>query len=138
MRRLLSFVVILSAAILPSAHALTMDELMSAAVRSGKSSGELTGVTADSIRAATRSTAPTHMSIERVARDAKCQTFRYTLTQPQIPSPSGGIVGDYVTVSESVLCSDDREQAPPKVVSCHIGGISCLAPAPAGGAKFRP
>lgn len=109
-------------------HALTMDDLMGKAARTGSASGELSGQVSDSLKKATRSVAPTHMAVERLSDDGTCKTMRVTLTQPNVPSTTGGIVGDYVTVSENVLCSDDRPQATPKVIECRIGPDNCLMP----------
>jgi hypothetical protein len=111
-----------------NAQALTMDELMGKAVRTGSASGELSGAVSDSLKKATRSVAPTHIAIERVSEDDKCKTMRVTLTQPKVPNTSGGFVGDFVTVSQNVMCSDDRPQANPKVIECRIGPDNCMSP----------
>lgn len=112
-----------------SADATTPAELMSQAIRSGKASGELTGAVSDDIKSQTHSTAPTFATFERMSIDSGgCHVYKFTLIQNRVPNRAGQIVGDYLTVSKNKVCPDDREQAPPEVIDCHIGGVSCMPP----------
>jgi len=109
-------------------HAISPHELMTKAMRDGKAHGVLTGSMADQLKAATHSTADTIAKIERVETMAnRCEVYTFTVTQPQIPDRSGKIVGDYVTVTRSKFCPNDRKnQYKPEVIACSIGGVSCM------------
>lgn len=106
----------------------TPGDLMSQAMASGKASGVLTGSIADDLKTKTRSIDPTQAVIERIGSDAdKCQVFTVTLTQPNVPTRSGGNAGDYTTVTKTKLCPDNRE-FPPEVIDCRVGNVSCMPP----------
>ena len=109
------------------ALAVTPDILMSKAIEHGNSSGVMTGKISDDIKVQTHSKEPVFASVDRVSIDSdKCHLYNFTIKQSQIPNRAGGIVGDYVTVSQSKACPDDRAQTPSVVIDCHIGGVSCM------------
>lgn len=111
------------------AHAISSEELMSQAIRTGQASGVLTGATADRMKSVTHSTGETLGSVVRTSIDQDhCHFYHFTVTQTKIPTTSGKLVGDYVVVSRSKHCPDDRKQDPPAVIDCHIAGVSCMPP----------
>ena len=126
---LVGFAIVLFAA---QASALTPDAMMSVAIHSGSASGELTGDLANEIKAMTRSTAATRGEIVRLSIEPdKCHIFKFTVTQPDVPNVKGEIVGDYVTVTKTKVCPDDRKTPPPEVIDCRIGKVSCMPAAKA-------
>ena len=121
-----------------AAAAATADEMMSQAYSQGRASGELTGQVADQIKSATRSKAATRGLAERLAIDKDgCYTVKFTVTQPDIPSVTGQLVGDFVTVTKFQMCPDSRQQSEPEVIECRVGATSCL-PAKAPGGNAQP
>lgn len=114
-------------ALTQAAHAVSAEDLMEEAVRAGKSSGELTGGVAEHLKKITHSTDPTQARIERIGEDGSgCQTYKFTITQPNIPSRQGAVVGDYVTVTKNRFCQDNKARESTEVIDCHIGAISCM------------
>lgn len=119
-----------------SALAVTPDILMSKAIEYGNSSGEMTGKISDDIKVQTHSKEPVFASVKRMSIDSeKCHLYNFTIKQTKIPNRAGVIVGDYVTVSRSKVCPDDRAETPSVVIDCHIGGVSCM---PEKSANSRP
>ena len=121
------FPLLLGSAFCLATQAVTPEILMNQAIRDGKASAILTGPVADNMRRITHSTAETQAKIERMSIEPdNCHFYKFTVTQPQVPARSGAIIGDYVTVSKTKVCPDDREQSPPEVIGCMIGGQSCM------------
>lgn len=134
----LKFLVIPAACIIGQAHAVTADDLMKEAFRVGRSKGELTGAIANNFKKTTHSNEPIQASAELVSIDKdKCQIYKFTLLQSKIPNRAGQIVGDYMTVTKTKFCPDNREQEPPQVIDCRIGGASCMPPNVATGSIAR-
>jgi hypothetical protein len=122
------FILPLSAILLSTqVMAISPEELMSQALLSGQASGVLTGAIAENIKKQTHSLDDTLASISRKSIDSeKCHIYHFKITQPNIPSTDGAIVGDYVTVAQSRVCPDNREQAPAMVIECRVGKVSCM------------
>jgi hypothetical protein len=108
-------------------YAYTSDELFNTAMTTGIAEGVLTGVVADRLKQQTHSIEPTQAKLERIATAINgCQTFKLTIIQPKIPKREGGFAGDYTAVTKPVVCNDGREQAPPEVLDCKVGTVSCM------------
>jgi hypothetical protein len=101
---------------------------MESAMQKGAAKGILTGPVAEQIQQATRSNEATQAVLERLEEVAGCQFFKFTMTQPKVPTQTGSIAGDYVTVTRVGTCRDGKKRPPPVVLACSVGSIDCMLP----------